>query len=486
MSLYNELFEEGLKTPYKKAIQYGDKIVTYSECMDLIELVARKFREIGFRSKSVVGFLIDNPFEFMIYSLALNYNDSIVMPIYSKIGSQKLSQIVKKHKINYVISNRNLEFYEIYRCKEVNIDKFKLFIKKTSDEENDIPKEVEIILLTSGTTSVPKAVMLTKNNILSTIKSIKGYLKVQPNDTVLLIKNLTHSSTFTGEFLLSIYSGITLYVSNLLPLTKNIKFLLEKHSIKILFIIPELLRELFLTNYKYSNLRVVGFSGSLASPDIIREVINSNPKINFINGYGQTEASPRITYIESKDLVRKPNSVGKPIPNVHVKIIDSWGKECGPFVKGEVIVKGPNIMKGYLGDKQKTAETIIEDTLYTKDIGYKDKEGYLYITGRADNMFVKNGKNIYPEEIESVVLSHFLIKECLVRKVKSDINVYLTIYDENINQIKKTELLQLCKESLEDYKMPNNFYIVKELQKNPNHKIIRNQVLNDYEMSEIL
>ncbi|PGQ92591.1 AMP-dependent synthetase, partial [Bacillus cereus] len=143
----------------------------------------------------------------------------------------------------------------------------------------------------------------------------------------------------------------------------------------------------------------------MVSSDLIKELVTKNPQINFINAYGQTEASPRITYIESKDLREKSDSVGKPLPNVNVKIINNLGKECLPLEIGEIVVQGPNIMKGYLEDKEKTNSILKNGKLYTKDLGYMDKDGFLYITGRIDNMFIINGRNIHPEEVESVLLS---------------------------------------------------------------------------------
>ncbi|HFK1723292.1 class I adenylate-forming enzyme family protein [Bacillus thuringiensis] len=481
MSIINELFVNGLTKPSKKALQHGNRILSYTQYITLIKNIGDKLLEIGIRKRDVIGYFVSDPFDFMVCSLAFNYIDAVIMPIDPNQGEKKLDSLINKYNINYIFSQKESILGENINNK-INIESFNLFYKKVYESKSNVPDDVEFILLTSGTTSTPKAVMLTKKNILSTVSSIRNYLEIQNDDSVLLFKNLTHSSTFTGEFLLSVYSSITIYISKLLPSSKNIIYQMKQYNITILFTIPEMLKTLFSNDYtitKDLNLRIISCSGSMVSSDLIKELVTKNPQINFINAYGQTEASPRITYIESKDLREKSDSVGKPLPNVNVKIINNLGKECLPLEIGEIVVQGPNIMKGYLEDKEKTNSILKNGKLYTKDLGYMDKDGFLYITGRIDNMFIINGRNIHPEEVESVLLSDQSVKDCLVKKENNNVTAYITFKTE-CTPI-KNKLLINCKNSLDYYKIPKKFFLTNEIKKNHNNKTIRNQVIREAE-----
>ena len=291
---------------------------------------------------------------------------------------------------------------------------------------------MSIMLFTSGTTSLAKIVMLSQANICANIYSTGCIAKVTSEDTFLSFLPLHHTYESTTTFLYGLYCGITIafcdglrYVaSNLkeyqvtgfvcVPLIleamykKIQKGVKEKH-LQIPFVILTFLSNLLLkcgidVRRKWfksiiqelgGHLRLVIYGAAPMDTSTIKGLKNIG--VELLNGYGLTEASPIVS--AENDKYQKPGSVAFALPNVEIKI--EKPNEQGI---GEIVIKGPNIMLGYYDNKDATDEVLIDGWFHTGDLGYYDKEGYLFITGRKKNVIVlKNGKNIYPEELEILI-----------------------------------------------------------------------------------
>lgn len=291
---------------------------------------------------------------------------------------------------------------------------------------------MSIMLFTSGTTSLAKIVMLSQANICANIYSTGCIAKVTSEDTFLSFLPLHHTYESTTTFLYGLYCGITIafcdglrYVaSNLkeyqvtgfvcVPLIleamykKIQKGVKEKH-LQIPFVILTFLSNLLLkcgidVRRKWfksiiqelgGHLRLVIYGAAPMDTSTIKGLKNIG--VELLNGYGLTEASPIVS--AENDKYQKPGSVAFALPNVEIKIENP--NEQGI---GEIVVKGPNIMLGYYDNQEATDEVLIDGWFHTGDLGYYDKDGYLFITGRKKNVIVlKNGKNIYPEELEILI-----------------------------------------------------------------------------------
>ena len=216
----------------------------------------------------------------------------------------------------------------------------------------------------------------------------------------------------------------------------------------------------------------------------LNRLLNVFEGVNFIYSYGQTEASPRITYIERNDLVRKLKSSGKCIKDVSLRIADENGKSVRNGVNGEIVVSGPNVMKGYYRNEELTVKKIRNHELYTGDMGYLDEDGFLYVNGRNDNMIISAGKNIYPEEIEEVFASFPGVECAYVDAVASSnqtqkLTAYIVLYDKK--KIDKHALSQHVKNHLENYKIPAEVYVVDQIGRTLNGKISRGQTFEEKE-----
>ncbi len=308
------------------------------------------------------------------------------------------------------------------------------------------PDELRILLFTSGTTGNAKGVCLSQRNICSNILSTYGIVKVKRSDLFFSILPLHHTYECTLGFLLPIYSGASIaHCEGLRYISKNLS---EFHP-SVVLCVPLLLENVhknIVKNMnkslpeKYKNadgnpfnnlpfylkkivrnkvkntlggrLRVFIVGAAAANPDIVSDF--KNLKLTTLQGYGLTECSPLVA--GNTDFFQKDDAAGLPIPNVIYKIENPYSEGIG-----EILVKGPNVMLGYYEDEEKTKQTIINGWFHTGDLGKIDKNGYLYITGRCKSVIVtKNGKNIYPEEVEYYLNDNPLISESLVLGIHKD------------------------------------------------------------------
>ena len=374
------------------------------------------------------------------------------------------------------------------------------------------PDELRILLFTSGTTGSAKGVCLSQRNICSNLLSTYGIVKVKRSDLFFSILPLHHTYECTLGFLLPIYSGASIcHCEGLRYIAKNMQefhpsvilcvpLLLEKlhknivksinHGLPKKFqkennenpfdSLPFFLKKIVRAKVKNTlggRLRVFIVGAAAANPNIISDF--RDLKLNTLQGYGLTECSPLVA--GNTDFFQKDDSAGLPIPNVEYKI-DKPNDEG----VGEIIVKGPNVMLGYYEDEKRTKETIIDGWFHTGDLGKIDKDGYLYITGRCKSVIVtKNGKNIYPEEVEYYLNDNPLISESLVLGIQKegDDETYVNarIYP-NIEAI--TEYLKGSVPTKEEIRKLISDVVSSVNKKLPNYKHIKNFIIRDKEFEK--
>ena len=308
------------------------------------------------------------------------------------------------------------------------------------------PDELRILLFTSGTTGSAKGVCLSQRNICSNILSTYGIVKVKRSDLFFSILPLHHTYECTLGFLLPIYSGASIaHCEGLRYILKNLSefrpsvilcvpLLLENMHKNILknmnkslpekykkpdgnpfnnlpFFLKKIVRNK-VKNTLGGRLRVFIVGAAAANPEIVSDFKSLN--LMTLQGYGLTECAPLVA--GNTDFFQKDDSAGLPIPNVEYKINSPNSEGVG-----EILVKGPNVMLGYYEDEEKTKQTIVDGWFHTGDLGKIDENGYLYITGRCKSVIVtKNGKNIYPEEVEYYLNDNPLISESLVLGIQKD------------------------------------------------------------------
>jgi long-chain acyl-CoA synthetase len=344
------------------------------------------------------------------------------------------------------------------------------------------------ILFTSGTTGVPKGIMLSNENILENIKGINDYLNVVDTERFLLIKPLHHSSTLNGELLLGLLTGQTVVLTNTLLSPNTLYNLITSHQISVMFATPSLLRyllEVQTDKLKILNetLKIIHFYGAPLPENFLNELIEKYPDVELIYSYGLTEASPRVTYIKKSDLLLKPLSSGVALYNVSLKIFDeNHLEELKTGEIGEICVKGKNVMKGYFGNRNLSETTISDGWLKTGDLGFLDTEGYLFHKGRKDDLIIKGAINIYPAEIENIIYELPAVQEVLVAGIDSieygkKIIAYIVI--KQGYSLSETDVNKHLLRKLEAIKCPDQIRFVEKLDLTESGKIKRTKDYGD-------
>ncbi len=384
----------------------------------------------------------------------------VVVPLDIKLSEAEITFILHDSGAKFIFVSES--FIELFHKILLNnqISMIPLDIAGTFGAENTIDQsskenlfldDTALIVYTSGTTGVAKGVEITYRNLLFEVMAINEYIKFTPKDRFLSILPLNHMLELTGGLIAPLYSGASIIYCDSLKPPVIMKTMKDKH-ITTMICVPLVLkmfhngifrkRDSFAIGKKKLFQRGLSISknllnfnvhiGKLLFRDLHKEFGSHlrcfvsggaplDPQVeedfrafgfNVLQGYGLTETSPVITVNTFSE--RKYTSAGIPLKGVKVKIL----KQQETDLEGEILVKGPNVMKGYYNNKEKTDEVIKDSWLYTGDIGHLDDDGFLYITGRIKSMIVLGGgKKVFPEEIEEVMSKSNLIKEmCVIGK----------------------------------------------------------------------
>jgi len=477
----------------KLAILYGNNTMKYCEWHEQSLYLSTRIKSIVPELSVNIGIFLPNSIEYAVAYFSIIYSDKVVIPIGIQSKGLEIASTLNYCEVDLLITSlhykkylfENIVDYEyklqilFMEDKSVEIiNGEKNFQNKGSDKIQSNENDVAIMLHTSGTTENPKRVMLTHNNLITNVESNIESLKLTNEDIVLISMPMHFGYCNTAQFLTHTYLGASMVIFDGLFMPKEFFWTVQDKKITNFTCVPSTL--LMLLEYRYggsydiTSLRYICFGGGNMPMDKLKELILKYPTVGFVQTYGQTEASPRITALLPDESLKKIGSVGLPIPGVKVKIVDGTGKELNANEIGEIIIQGKNVMKGYYKQEEATRKTIIDGWLCSGDLGYIDNDGYLYLTGRIKNIIISGGINIYPEEVENVILKYPGISEVCVEgedhKILGEIPIAKII---SKNEIDYKELQKFCSERLSGYKVPKKFENVKNLPKTYNGKIKR-------------
>ncbi|MFW6042752.1 MAG: class I adenylate-forming enzyme family protein [Marinilabiliaceae bacterium] len=274
------------------------------------------------------------------------------------------------------------------------------------------------VIFTSGSTSVPKGVMITHGNLIANTQSILDYLRLGRDDVMLVVLPFFYCY---GLSLLHTHMrvGGTLVLNNSFMFLGGVLRDLRQHECTGFAGVPSHFQVLLRKSDSFRNghfpaLRYVTQAGGKLHKSFISEFIDTFPDVRFFVMYGQTEATARLSYLPPELLDEKLGSIGKGIPGVELRVVDENGIDVNVGQPGEIIARGRNIMKGYLGDEAATRETLRDGWLHTGDVGIVDEDGFIYLSARKKEMIKVGGKRVSPREIEEVVVAMPGVIDCTV------------------------------------------------------------------------
>lgn len=480
------------KTAYRLKIEPGKyKDISYKELKADVDALGTELIEMGLKDKRI-AIISENRYEWSMAYLAVVTGTGVVVPLDKSLPANEIESLMIRSGVEAIFYSKKYdEIMKDIRMRNTTDIRYYISMDLDSNSENilsqkelirkgrellesgnqkfvsaDIDAEkMQIMLFTSGTTAKSKAVMLSHKNICADLMDIAAVIKLTPEDTMLSFLPLHHTFECTVGFLYPISKGCRIvFCDGIRHIAENIK----EYQVSAMISVPILFENMY-----YKVMKSVEKKGKLPKlqkgikisnlllkfgVDKRREIFSEihdqfggklrlfvngaaalDPKvekglnelgITTFQGYGLTESSPVVA--AENDFEQRIGSVGKVFPSLKVKIINKNKEGIG-----EIIVKGPTVMLGYYQNEEATKETIKDGWLYTGDLGYLDKDDFLFITGRKKDVIVlKNGKNVYPEEMENLVNRIPGIKESMVygRKDKDDdITICVKIvYDPDI------------------------------------------------------
>jgi long-chain acyl-CoA synthetase len=502
MNLSSRLAEVAQKLSDKPAYVFEGERSTYGELNAAISKFASGLYNMGIRQGDHIALLLGNSPQFVISFYGALRLGATVIPINPIYTPDEIGYILLNGDVKAVIAldllvplfaqaqERLPLLKHVIICrtpqgKEKGIslpEQMKSFtdILQSGDVHFQGPElqddDVAVILYTSGTTGKPKGAMLTHKNLYSNAQDIANYLKINENDRVIATLPMFHVFCLTVALNAPLMNGGTVLIVPKFSPAKIFQIAREQQA-TIFVGVPTMYN--FLYQYQggsaedFRTLRLC-ISGGSSMPVALLKNFEQKFKVIVSEGYGLSEASP-VACFNPLDRPRKPGSIGTSIMNVESKVVNEFGEEVPVGEVGELVVRGPNVMKGYYKMPEETANALRDGWLHTGDLARMDEEGYFYIVDRKKEMIIVGGYNVYPREVEEVLYSHPDVVEAAVVGVPDpDYGEAVKGFVVSKNpQLTETALIGYCHQHLAKYKVPSSIEFLDELPKNATGKILR-------------
>jgi len=490
------LKRSSLKLPEKTAILFENERISYEELNTRVNQVANAMIKMGVKKGDKVASLLFNTPELIEIYFAAAKIGAVNIPVNFRLVSKEVSYIVSQSDsvvFFYDTSLRkivdSLSTKDSLRLISVGPENFEdsedyhEIRKSSSDQEPDVivqEDDLRFIMYTSGTTGVPKGAMFSHKNNLWAALILSVTKKYDSSEVVLIVNPLFHMNSYIN-LIAAVYWGNKIVLMKKFDPVIMLK-LIEQEKVSICSIVPTMCKRLLETarsnGFDSRSWRYCTCTGAAWSQELKKNFLETFPRVVPADAYGATEVMAG-TLLEGQDLVRKPNSVGKPYLETVIKIIDENGKEVPPNQVGEIALFGPHVMLGYYKMSEASADALKDGWFHSGDVGYFDEEGYLYFLDRRKDMIVSGGENIYTAEIEKVLMDHKKIKDAAITG-EADPEwgqvVKAIIVLEDKETMTPEEVIEYCKENLASYKKPHHVEFVESLPKNALGKILKRNI----------
>jgi len=495
--------------PDRAGIIFEGKRYTYADLNEASNRLANALTALGLGKGDAVAMLQVNSPEILEVYYATAKIGGIFVPMNFRAKEDEIAYLLQHSEAKAVfVGDRYIPLIEAIRDKvpgvkhyisvwkrAKNMQYFDDFVASGSPEEvfpvvDD--SDVTILLYTAGTTGKPKGVPITHNSFGVYVLGNVEPCDPEKAEVNLLTVPLYHVAGIQG-MMAAIYGGRTMAMMRQFEVKEWMETV-QKEKANRAMLVPTMLKWVIdspdFKKYDLSSMKVITYGAASMPFDVIKKAIQVLPNVRFINAFGQTETASTITAlgiedhiiegteeVKAKKLRRLASSIGKPLPDVQIAIMGEDGKLLPTGDVGEIVAKGQRVMSGYWKDPEKTAKAIGKDGwLHTNDVGWMDEEGYIYLSGRGDDMIIRGGENISPEEVEQVVQAHPSVDEVAI----------IGIPDPEFGQqpraivaLKKgakatqEEIIEFTHAKLSSFKRPRSVIFVDELPRNPMGKVLR-------------
>jgi acyl-CoA synthetase (AMP-forming)/AMP-acid ligase II len=502
--------------PERNFIVYDEESWSFSQFNERVNRLANALKKLGVQKGDRIGMLSVNCPQYVETYFAVAKIGGIFVPLNFKSKPDELGYLISHAEATILLTGaRYFDMLERMRSDLVSIKTYisvdkkqdgalfydDLIISSASDEVfGDIDDDdITILMYTAGTTGRPKGVPLRHSSFVSYILNNLEPANPEIEERNLLTVPLYHVAGIQA-MLAGAYGGRTLVMMPQFEVKAWLNHV-QKHQVTRAMLVPTMLKWVIedpeFDAYDLSSLGVITYGAAPMPLNVIRKAIAKMPGVQFINAFGQTETASTITALgpedhiiegtdeeKKKKLRRLASSIGKPLSDVEVKIVDGHGKALPSNRIGEIYAKGPRMMKGYWGHEEKTAPMITEGGwLKTGDRGWLDEDGYIYLDGRGDDMIIRGGENISPKEVEDVLHSHPKIDEAAVIGLPDPHwgqQAHAVVVIKKGEPVDSDEIMAYCKIRLAGFKRPASVIFTDALPRNPLGKVLKKELKETY------
>ncbi len=519
--LLSDLIKQGSEnTPQNTALVFRDQSMTYAELAVAVARFAAGLRSLGIGQGDRIALLLPNCPPFVLGYFAAGQIGAVVIPSNPRLKPAELEYIWRDAQIKLVLTAAPL--LPNVQATRAGLPTLKHIVSITPQSEppETLPAEsisgmlyftdimlrgaaalaensspplpavrehdCAVILYTSGTTGHPKGAMLSHRNLTRNVEQVRAVLHITPDDKFLTVLPLFHSFAGTVCMNLPLACGsATILLENFHP-ARTVEAV-EKHRATIFPAVPAIFNALlqYAQAYPFDTSSVRAFvSGGAPLPVTMLNALETKFGVPVLEGDGPTECSP-VTSVNPIDGIRKVGSVGPQLPGVEVAIFDEADMPLPVDAVGEIVVRGDNVMLGYLNQPEATAEVMTGGWYHTGDIGSIDADGYIFILDRKKDMIITAGLNVYPREIEEVLFTHPSVADAAVigqadAARGEEVVAVVILRDQAVAT--ERELIAYCRERLANYKVPRRLVFRDSLPRGNTGKVVKRLLRKEMEM----
>lgn len=488
--LHHQLIRTCEDLPDKTAVACGDKSLTFKQLSQHSAWLAKKILELGIQKGDRVAFFLDHDINQAISIYAISTAGGVFVPVNALLFPNQVLHIVKDSGARILITTkqRHENIQEVLsKCPDLE------YVIFAEDFEQDdglwrnsgaIEGDLCCLLYTSGSSGRPKGVMISHKNLLAGCWIISEYLNLTGSDSLLGLLPLSFDYGLNQLVTMIALGGTYRFLTFRFP--NEIVDALVEHEITGLAGIPPIWAVLVrssLQRTKLPHLRYITNSGGAVPTAVLEKLKKFMPTTEIVLMYGLTEAF-RSTYLPPRELDNRPTSMGKAIPNTEIFVVSKEGKVCGPNETGELVHRGPTVSLGYWNRPEETAkrfrpypwdpepEMVMEWSVFSGDLVYKDEEGFLYFVGRDDAMIKCSGNRISPTEIEEIIFQTGLVKQAAAIGVSDSVagqavKIFIVPLDGDEHSPEELEkkIIDHCVSVMPNYMVPRFVEVMEDIPK---------------------
>lgn len=495
-SLRDVLFANPRIDPDRRAVLFGGRWATHGELRGRVAAVATALRREGVEAGDRVAVLLENVPEFIETYFATTGMGAIFVPLNWRLHAAEHVNLMQDAGPKVlVVTSDFAETIDRARSEVASIQRIVVIgdasgqfpnFKEWSARAGEMPDAAGLgpdtsaaILYTSGTTSRPKGVELSHGNYLADFRHVASVIRPDRDGVNLQLSPLYHAACI-HSFVHLAFGGATI-VNQRFDAAVALRQI-ELERVTYLFAVPTMLYQMMdhpdFAKFDLSSLRTISYGAAGITKARLDEAMKAfGPRL--IHAYGLTETTSHSSILMSEDHALATGSIGRGIGDAMIRVVDEAGQVCGPGEVGEIVVRGPHVMKGYWNQPEATREAIVDGWLHTGDLGRLDEGGFVYVVDRKKDMVISGGVNIYPREIEDVISAHPAVAEVAVFGMPDVLwgeGLVAAVVPRPGASVEPNGIIEFCRGQVGGYKIPKRIEVVASLPRNPSGKVLKREL----------